>query len=202
LLHAENGNVVGALVREHQAIAVAVSVSATALAERLFRVTVRVENRTPIKDTGPRTRDDALLSALVSAHVILGVRDGEFASLMDPPDEFREAAAACQNVGLWPVMVGDESRNDMMLSSPIILYDYPQVAPESPGNFFDATEIDEMLTLRILTMTDQEKREMAAVDEQAGALLARTEAMAREQLLGLHGTVRGLRSLPQEDSNE
>jgi hydrogenase maturation protease len=196
LLHAENGNVVGALVREHQAIAGAVSVSATALAERLFRVTVRVENRTPIEPTGPRTRDEALLSALISAHVLLGVRDGKFVSLMDPPDQFREAAAACQNVGLWPVLVGDQSCNDMMLSSPIILYDYPQVAPESPGDFFDGTEIDEMLTLRIMTMTDEEKREMAAVDEHAGALLARTEAMAREQLLGLHGTVRSLRPLP------
>ena len=85
-----------------------------------------------------------------------------------------------------------------MLSSPIILYDYPQVAPESPGDFFDGTEIDEMLTLRILTLTDEEKGAMAAVDERAGALLARTEALAREQLLGLHGTVRGLRPSPEE----
>ncbi len=71
-----------------------------------------------------------------------------------------------------------------MLSSPIILYDYPQIAPESPGEFFDGTEMDEMLALRIMTLTDEEKAEMAAVDERAGALLARTEAMAREQLLG------------------
>jgi hypothetical protein len=201
VLRQPRGKVAGALVREQQAIASAISVSATALDERLFRATVRVENRTPLDQTEPHTRDEVLLSALVSAHVILGVRDGEFVSLMDPPDEFREAAAACQNVGLWPVLVGDESRKDMVLSSPIILYDYPQVAPESPGNFFDGTEIDEMLTLRIMTMTDEEKCEMTAVDEQAGALLARTEALAREQLLGLHGTVRGLRSLPQEDSH-
>jgi hydrogenase maturation protease len=193
LLRQPGGEIAGALVREQQAITGAVSVSATAVDEGQFRVTVRVENRTPLEHRVPRSRDDALLSALVSAHVLLSVRDGEFVSLMDPPDEFREAAAACQNVGLWPVLVGDESRSDMMLSSPIILYDYPQVAPESPGDFFDGTEIDEMLTLRIMTMTDQEKREMAAVDEHAGTLLARTEAMAREQLLGLHGTVRGLR---------
>ena len=82
-----------------------------------------------------------------------------------------------------------------MLSAPIILYDYPQIAPESPGDLFDSTEIDEILTLRILTLTDDEKQAMAAVDERARALLERTESMAREQLMGLHGTVRGLRPL-------
>ena len=120
---------------------------------------------------------------------------------MDPPDAWREAAAACRNVGTWPVLVGAEGQADMMLSSPIILYDYPQIAPESPGDFFDGTEIDEMLTLRIMTLTDEEKRAMAAVDERAGDLLARTEAMAREQLMGLHGTVRGLRPCREESAS-
>ena len=82
-----------------------------------------------------------------------------------------------------------------MLSAPIILYDYPQIAPESPGDLFDSTEIDEILTLRILTLTDDEKRAMASVDERARALLERTESMTREQLMGLHGTVRSLRPL-------
>ncbi len=44
--------------------------------------------------------------------------------------------------------------------SPIILYDYPQIAPESAGDFFDSTEMDEMLTLRIMTLTDDEKSDM------------------------------------------
>jgi hypothetical protein len=136
-----------------------------------------------------------LLCSLVSTHTILGVREGEFVSFLDPPECWREAAAACRNIGTWPVLAGEEGQKDTMLSSPIILYDYPQVAPESPGDFFDGTEIDEMLTLRIMTLTDDEKCAMAAVDERAGALLARTEALALEQLLGLHGTVRGLRPL-------
>jgi hydrogenase maturation protease len=121
--------------------------------------------------------------------------------LLDPPERWRQAAAACRNVGAWPVLVGEEGQRDMMLASPIILYDYPQVAPESPGDFFDGTEIDEMLTLRILTLTDDEKRAMASVDEHAHILLARTEALAREQLLELHGTMRGLRRLSQEDTH-
>jgi hypothetical protein len=88
-----------------------------------------------------------------------------------------------------------------MLASPIILYDYPQVAPESPGDLFDATEIDEILTLRILALTEEEKQAMAAVDKRAQALLTRTESLAREQLLGLHGTIRGLRTLPPEENH-
>jgi hydrogenase maturation protease len=159
-------------------------------------------NGTPLEDPGRRSRDDALLCSLVSTHVLLGVGRGELVSLLDPPEGCREAAAACRNVGLWPVLVGAEGQRDTMLAAPIILYDYPQVAAESPGDFFDGTEIDEMLTLRILTLTDEEKRAMAAVDARAGALLARTESLAREQLLGLHGTIRDRRPPPGEAGHE
>jgi hydrogenase maturation protease len=197
-LRGTGGEVAGVLVREQQAIAGAVEVTAAELAGGLFRVTLRVVNRTPLAGPGRRGRDEVLLHALASTHAILGVRGGEFVSLTDPPQHWRDAAAACRNVGAWPVLVGAEGQRDTMLSSPIILPDYPEVAPESPGDFFDGTEIDEMLTLRILTLTDEEKAAMAAVDERAGALLARTEALAREQLLGLHGTIRGLRPPPGE----
>ena len=79
-----------------------------------------------------------------------------------------------------------------MLSAPIILSDYPQIAPESPGDLFDGTEIDEILTLRIMTLTDAEKQAMIAVDDRV-AVLERTEALAPEQLMRLHGTIRNLR---------
>ena len=89
-------------------------------------------------------------------------------------EAFREAAAACSNIGTYPVLVGDEGQRDCMLSSPIILYDYPQIAAESPGNLYDGTEIDEILTLRIMTLTDEEKREMRGADERARQILERT----------------------------
>jgi hypothetical protein len=161
-----------------------------------FRVTTRVFNCALPEPGTAMSRDDALLRSLVSAHVILSAQDGTFVSLLDPPMECAEAAAACQNIGVWPVLVGEKGEKDTVLSSPIILYDYPQLAPESPGDFFDATEIDEMLTLRILTLTDEEKQAMAAVDPRARDLLARTEAVARE-LMQLHGTIRDLRSLQE-----
>jgi hypothetical protein len=185
-----DGEIIGVLIREQQAIAGDIEAQATEAAEGLFRLTLRVINRTPLAELGSVNRDNALLRSLVSTHAILGVRGGAFVSLLDPPDCYREAAAACRNVGVWPVLVGAEGQTDITLASPIILYDYPQVAPESPGDFFDGTEIDEMLTLRILTLTDGEKRAMASVDERARDLLARTESLAREQMLGLHGTIR------------
>ena len=77
-----------------------------------------------------------------------------------------------------------------MLSSPIILYDYPAIAPESPGDLFDGTEIDEILTLRVLTMTDQEKEEARSTDARAGRLLDRAELLAPEQFAKLHGVFR------------
>jgi hypothetical protein len=192
------GEVAGALVREQQAVEGAVELSAEQAAEGLFKVRVKVLNRMPLEGAGAKGRDEALPRALVSTHTVLGVRGGEFVSLLDPPEQWREAAAGCRNEGTWPVLVGEAGAKDTMLSSPIILYDYPQVAPESPGDLFDATEIDEILTLRILTLTEEEKQAMAAVDERARALLSRTEALAPEQMLGMHGALRGLRPLPTE----
>ena len=45
--------------------------------------------------------------------------------LMDPPEASKVIAQSCQNLRIWPVLVGNEGKCDTMLSSPIILYDYP-----------------------------------------------------------------------------
>jgi hypothetical protein len=174
-----------------------VAMSAQPAGEGLIRVSVRVRNATDFEGEDP-TR-----SSMLSTHTILTVRGGKFVSLMDPPAEYRDAAAACGNVGTWPVLVGDESERgsqfgDAMLSSPIILYDHPQIAPESPGNLFDGTEIDEILTLRILTLSDAEKAEIRSGPERTRQVLERTEALPPEQIMKLHGAVRGLRPVLTE----
>jgi len=158
----------------------------------VLRLTVRVENRTPVDSREQPDREQALHECLISTHTVLSLRQGEFFSLCDPPPTLRDAAAACRNRGTWPVLAGEEGRRDCMLSAPIILYDYPRVAPESPGDFFDGTEVDELLTLRVLTLTEEEKREVRAAGDRARALLDRTEGLTGEQLLRLHGAVRGL----------
>jgi hypothetical protein len=159
------------------------------LQPRLSKIRVAISNRTTLDRT-----HDTLLQTLVSTHIILTACHNEFVSLLDPPDPFREAAANCRNVGTWPVLVGKESTRQCMLSSPIILYDYPQVADESAGDLFDCTEIDEILTLRILTLTESEKEEVRRSGERERRLLARAESLTSEQLLRLHGTMRDVRT--------
>jgi hypothetical protein len=167
-----------------------VDVRCEALPGELFRLAVAIENHAELDD--PRDREAALLRTFVSTHTLLGVREGEFVSLLEPPEAARGAAAGCRNVGTWPVLVGKAGARDAMLSSPIILYDYPAIAEQSPGDLFDSTEIDEILSLRILTLTDEEKRQMREAHPRARALLERTEALTPEQLMALHGTLRAL----------
>jgi hydrogenase maturation protease len=195
LADAEEANI-GLLIRQQEAIVCGLEMSAEQAAGNLFKVRARIENRTPLENANEIARDDALLRSLVSTHTILHVETGEFVSLIDPPEDVKPLAAACQNVGAWPVLVGEDGERDTMLSSPIILYDYPQIAAESPGDLFDSTEIDEILSLRILSLTDEEKRAAAALDDRVRSLLMRTEALERSQLRALHGAVRGLQPVP------
>jgi hypothetical protein len=187
----ERGLVVGALQRERQPIVAEVTVNAIRVGVDLVRVGVIVRNVSAFRVDGDRER--ALRSSLVSTHAILGAGHGAWLSLADPPADAVDAAAACRNVGLWPVLVGEPGTSDTVLASPIILEDHPQVAPESSGDLFDATEIDEILSLRILALTDDEKAEMRASDARARALLDRTEALTGEDLMRMHGTLREVR---------
>jgi hypothetical protein len=166
-----------------------VHISREGIQQGLQKVRVTIVNQT-IRDESR----DHLLDCLVSAHTILSVSVGLFVSMLDPPDEYREAASNCCNIGTWPVLVGTPPERDCVLSSPIILYDYPQVAEESPGDLFDATEIDEILTLRILTLSDAEKEEIRQAGGRESHLLERAEALTPEELLKLHGTMRDVRS--------
>jgi hypothetical protein len=189
-LRAANRSVAGVLIRSHMMVEGEITIAAKEIAPDVFQLTVQIDNLTPIDAPSQMARDEIQLRALTSTHTILGLRNAEFVSLLDPPAELKDAAAACNNQGTWPVLAGEPGEKDILLSSPIILYDYPQVAPESPGDLFDSTEIDEILTLRILAMTDEEKREMAAADERGRALLKRTEALTAADMARLHGTLR------------
>lgn len=197
LLDETDGKTVGVLVRKQERIDGAIDIIATRLAGNLTRMNIQILNLTPLADATESSRDAALARSLVSTHTILHLLQGDFVSLLDPPENFREAAAGCSNVGTYPVLVGEAGTRDCMLSSPIILYDYPQIAPESAGSLYDGTEIDEILTLRIMTLTDEEKREMRDTDERARQILERTEMLPAEQLMKMHGAMKGLKKLGQ-----
>jgi hypothetical protein len=156
------------------------------------RVTIRIENLTRYGGS-PDDRDGGVRRSLVAAHTLLAVTGADFISLLEPPEWARPAVSACENINTWPVLVGDPGRRDTMLSSPIILYDHPVIAPESDGDFFDSTEIDELLTLRTMTLTEAEKREARSTDDRAAAIIDRVDAMPPELLDKLHGAIRYLR---------
>jgi hypothetical protein len=170
-----------------------IEVETTRVDDRVVRLTVRISNLSEAQSPD---------RSMLSAHTMLGVRDGAFLSLLDPPEAYRAAAATCRNVATWPVLAGREGEHSLMLSSPIILYDYPQIAPESAGDFFDGTEIDEILTLRVLTLSDEEKREVRGGDERARDILDRTETLPQEAFAKMHGAIRGLRKASQLEFRE
>ena len=170
----------------------ALSIIRTALSQALQKLTIRVCNKSDVPDKGVPTRDDALAYALASPHLLLTTEAGNFVSLIDPPSELREHARSCRSQHTWPVLLGTRGSNlaPRLLSAPIILYDHPEVAAESPGDFFDGTEIDELLTLRMLTLTDVEKDEIRNTGGPAGELLERTERLGIGATVRLHPACR------------
>jgi hydrogenase maturation protease len=186
----DRGRIVGVLIRTTEPVHGNIETIVESLTPTSFKAVVIIENLSSMANGDLNDPDAVLLRTFASTHTILHTTNAEFISLMDPPPCFKEAAASCRNLGTWPVLVGDETKQerDMLLSSPIILYDYPKLSAQSRGDLFDSTEIDELLTLRVLTMTDEEKREMRDVEGTARRLLDRTEALPQEDLLRMHGT--------------
>jgi hypothetical protein len=175
------------------------TIQARTLSSGACKLHLELQNISLLPSGGEARRDEALPQSLVSAHVLLGVTGGEFISLLEPPDLYVADAEACANTGVFPVLAGDEPDHSILLLSPIIMYDYPKTSPESAGDFFDGTEMDEMLTLRVLTLTDAEKEEMRNGDPRARRILERTEALTGEEMLKAHGIVRPIREIRGED---
>jgi hypothetical protein len=165
----------------------------------ILRVSVTVANLTswpPASGEHSEARETVMRYSLVAAHTVLAIRDGTFISSLDPPDEYGRAVADCTNEGTFPVLVGGMSTSQaerLVLASPIILYDHPAIAPESEGDLCDATEIDEILALRVLTLTDEEKSEARATDPRSAAIVDRCDSMSPDAWSLLHGTFRPIR---------
>lgn len=162
----------------------------------VHRVRVRVENTTTW--SGPGNRDDASRSSFIGVHVLGVVRRGQFVSVLDAPEHMADAVGSCSQYRLWPVLVGSESVADLVLAAPLILYDQPEIAPESTGDFYDGLEIDELMSLRVMTLTDEEKVEARATDPRAAAIIDRVDAMGPDDLGVLHGAIRSLRTTDHE----
>ncbi|MBT2536154.1 hypothetical protein [Arthrobacter sp. ISL-69] len=200
----DDGLPAGRLVRRRRALHGEVTLSAAATTSQatgrpLVRLRVSVAN-TAKPGAEPPNRQEAIATSFIGAHVLLSLRGADFLSLLDPPDRAKDAAAACAQHRCWPVLAGPEGQTDVLLVSPIILYDHPAVAPESSVALFDSTEIDEILTLRVLTLTDEEKAEARATDPRAAAIIDQCEAMSPEELQQLHGILRNPHAADFPDS--
>ncbi len=185
------GRPAGRVLLRRWPIAAAVAVSAARCDSGLVRLPVQVENmdRTTPPDA---PRPEALRRSLIATHSLLAAEGASFVSLLDPPEWAAAEARACSNVHTFPVLAGEPGRADLVLSSPILLYDHPRIAPESPGDLHDATEIDELLSLRTLTLTEEEKREARATDPRTAAIVDRVDTMPPEVMSRLHGAIRSL----------
>ncbi|MCW0213080.1 MAG: hypothetical protein OJJ54_06960 [Pseudonocardia sp.] len=179
------GAVAGRVVRRRRPLAATLRLGAEP-DDGVVRLTAEVEN------TGPGARDaaDAIRRSLIGTHLLLTTHDAEFLSVIDPPTGAAAAARRCRQRRCWPVLAGPPGQTDVVLGLPIILDDHPEIAPQSAGALFDSTEIDEILTLRVMTLTDDEKAQARATDPRAAAVIDRCERMTPEQMQGLHGVLR------------
>lgn len=184
----------GRIVRRRHPVTAATTLSAEPLPGSFgrYRLRVHTEN-TGQQVTASTPRDEVLPYCLIATHTFLGGAGLAFCSLTDPPGWALAHARECRNLHTFPVRAGAPGSADLMLSAPIILPDHPRIAPESPGDLYDAAEIDEILSLRTMVLTDQEKREARATDQRAGRILDRVDAMSAGAFARLHGTVRSLR---------
>ncbi len=175
----------GRLVRTRAQVCATLSVGVE-YDDGLHRVTLTLAN------TGAPAADkhDAIARSLIGTHVIAEAVGGAFVSLLEPPEHATAAAARCRQHRCFPVLAGPPGEADLLLVSPIILYDHPEVAEQSEGALYDSTEIDEILTLRVMTMTDEEKAAARATDPLAAQIIDRCDAMSPEAMQRLHGVLR------------
>ena len=155
-----------------------VALTRTDLEPGLARITLRVENHTQVAPGLGRA--EALGSSLLSTHVLLRVVDGAFVSPLE--------AEGCTNVNTWPVLASPD--DTVVIGAAIVLPDHPQLAPESRGSLFDATEIEEALLLHVLALSDAERAQIAAADPAVREMIARAATAAPEELMRLHGVMR------------
>lgn len=178
----------GRLVRERHEIRGLLTVTSQPDGD-LQRVSVRVTN-TGAPVSAQDDKDSVVARSLIGTHLIAEVVGGRFVSLLEPPQSASDAASRCAQHRCFPVLAGPPGTDDMLLISPIILYDHPEVAEQSDTALYDCTEIDEILTLRVMTMTDDEKAQARATDPRAARIIDECDAMSPEAMARLHGVLR------------
>jgi hypothetical protein len=150
-------------------------------------VTCCVHNETPPAPAGlkgasrgaaPTDRAAALAASFLSMHVLVRAVRGRFRSPLED---------AGDNVNTYPVLA--TPADDVVLGAAIVLPDHPRIAPESRGDLFDGTEIEEALLLHVQALSDGEREEIAQQDPTMRAMIERAAAATPDDLMRLHGRV-------------
>lgn len=167
-----------------------IKISSKQLTENLFKIRLIFQNLSQILNPEKLLREEILACSFVSTHTIFSVENGKFLSQLEPPDRFIEQTKSLHNFGVFPVLIDDKLKQNNILASPIILYDFPEIAEKSFDNFFDGLEIDELMVLNLLALTDEEKRQVAETDERTRRILEKIESAKPEDLMKLHAHLR------------
>ncbi|MGA9362719.1 MAG: hypothetical protein WBW75_33450 [Mycobacterium sp.] len=179
----------GRLVRDRQEVRGELTVNNEPDGE-LHRISIRISNLGAAVDRKTDGKDSVIARSMIGTHVIAEVVGGEFVSLLEPTPAAAGAVSRCHQHRCFPVLAGPHGTHDVLLVSPIILYDHPEVAEQSKTALYDCTEIDEILTLRVMTMTDEEKAQARATDPRAAQIIDQCDAMSPEAMARLHGVLR------------
>ncbi len=187
----------GRLVRQRQQVRGVLAVTSEPDGD-LCRVSIRVGNVGDAVNRHDEDKDSVIARSMIGTHLIAEVIGGQFVSLLEPPPHAIDAASRCSRHRCFPVLAGPVGTQDILLISPIILYDHPEVAEQSSAALYDCTEIDEILTLRVMTMTDEEKAQARATDPRAARIIDQCDTMSPEAMARLHGVLRDPHALRAE----
>ena len=156
------------------------------LGDGLARVRICVHNKT--ESEADVDRGEALRSSLISTHVVVETSSGRFISPLERDGAAGQAVADSKSVNSFPVLASEDDR--AIMGAAIVLPDHPKMAPESLGNLFDNTEIEEALILHVKALSDGERAEIEKQDPAVRDMIARADEVTDEDLMRLHGLMK------------
>jgi hydrogenase maturation protease len=194
----DDGKVAGNIIIKQSSINgnIAVSAKPVGVKEKGFKITIKITNTTSVDNPEGCSRDDVYDRSFLSANTILKAERGVFISQTAPDASWGKVSETLKNINTWPVLINRDDTT--ILSSPIVLYDYPEIAAESQGDMFDGTEIEEMLMLHMAALTEEEQQKIDQTDGKMKAMLERVKHTTPEELMNLHGRLEEIKP----DGNE
>lgn len=177
-----------------------ISASKIEKAEKAWRIRVNITNKTPVPFAAEQARNMIFLQSFLSANTVMTTSGGKFISMQNPGQSWKQETDQCVCKNAWPILIDKD--DSMLLSSPIILYDHPEINPKSKTDLFDSLEIEEALMLHFAAMSDEEKNKIAGSDERLAAMLQKVGDLTPDSMLNLHGGFSNIENEKFESKNK